>query len=420
MERTLRRFVLGLGAAAIMAGTAGIARAQQDEVAGTPGEWLTRYTSARTLGLGSAYVAIADDPLGVLWNPAGLSTMDENELRFENARLFGESSLNSFGFAVPGSFLPSFGVAVVSMRGPEYQRTNDMNDDLGSFRPGETAYFLTASKAFSTRFAIGANFKYVQQSVEEYSGGGLGFDLGASFAATPALRIGASVVNLGGPSISLRDVAETYPVTMRGGAALHVLNGRGLVAVQLDHSDGPGLRMHGGAEYWIQRGIALRAGFDHSDATGGFSYRFMPRYQLDYGIADHPLGLSHRVGVSMKFGGFFARPSADPQVFSPTGEKAVTRIDLHARTKSEFESWTLELVDKADAVVRRFGGRGQPPSHIQWDGKDENGLPLADGVYRYTFTVKDAQGRVLKSEPRTLEISTGGPQGDVPVIPIQP
>ena len=420
MERTLRRLVLGLGAAAIMAGTAGVARAQEEQVAGTAGEWLTRYTSARTLGLGSAYVAIADDPLGILWNPAGLSTMDENELRFENARLFGESTLNSFGFAVPGSRFPSFGVAVVSMRGAEYQRTNDMNDDMGTFRPGETAYFLTASKAFTTRFAIGANVKFVQQSVEEYSGSGLGFDLGASFAATPALRVGASVVNLGGPSIALRDVAETYPVTMRGGAALQVLNGRGLVAVELDHSDGPGLRMHGGAEYWLQRSIALRAGFDQSEATGGFGYRFMERYQFDYGVADHPLGLSHRVGLSMKFGGFFARPSADPPVFSPTGEKAVTRIDLAARTKSEFESWTLELVDKADVVVRRFGGRGQPPSHIQWDGKDENGLPLADGVYKYTFTVKDAQGRVLKSDPRTLEISTGGPQGDVPVIPIQP
>src|SRR5436190_15269396 len=164
MKRTLRCLVLGLGAAAIMAGTAGIARAQEQEVAGTAGEWLTRYTSARTLGIGSAYVAIADDPLGILWNPAGLSTMDENELRFENARMFGESTLNSFGFAVPGSRWPSFGVAVVSMRGAEYQRTNDMNDDLGTFRPGETAYFVTASKAFSTRFAIGGNVKFVQQS----------------------------------------------------------------------------------------------------------------------------------------------------------------------------------------------------------------------------------------------------------------
>ncbi len=420
MERTLRSFALVLGAAAMLAGTAGSVRAQDEQVAGNPGEWLSRFSSARTLGLGSAYVAIADDPLGVLWNPAGLSLMNENELRFENAQLFGESTLNSFGFAVPGSHLPSFGIAVVSMRGGEFQRTNDMNDDLGTFRPGQTAYLLTASKAFSPRFAIGANVKYVQQSVEEFTAGGMGFDLGASYKATSNLRVGASVVNIGGPSIALREVDETYPMTIRGGAAYDVLGGRGRLAMQLDHSDGLGMRMHGGAEYWLQRGLALRAGFDHTEATGGFGYRFMERYQFDYGISDHPLGLTHRVGLSWKFGGFFAKPSADPPVFSPTGEKAVTRIDLAARTKGEFESWTLELVDKADVVVRRFGGRGQPPSHIQWDGKDENGLPLADGVYKYTFTVKDAQGRVLKSDPRTIEISTGGPQGDVPVIPIQP
>src|SRR6266487_794301 len=77
--------------------------AAQTQTAGMPGEWLTRYTSARTLGLGSSFVATADDPLGVIWNPAGLSSMDQNEVRFENARLFEETSINAFGFAVPGS-----------------------------------------------------------------------------------------------------------------------------------------------------------------------------------------------------------------------------------------------------------------------------------------------------------------------------
>src|SRR5262249_2667418 len=137
-----------------------------DETAGAPGEWLTRFTGARTLGLGSAYVALADDPLGILWNPAGLSTMDANELRFGNARLFGESTLNSFGFAVPGSALPSFGLAVISLRGAEYQRTNEMNDPLGTFHPSQTAYLLTASRAFTTHFAVGVNGKLAQQSVE--------------------------------------------------------------------------------------------------------------------------------------------------------------------------------------------------------------------------------------------------------------
>ena len=163
-------------------------------------------------------------------------------------------------------------------------------------------------------------------------------------------------------------------------------------------------------------GMALRVGVSDSRATGGFSYRFASQYQLDYGVADHPLGLSHRVGLSYRFAGFFASSHAEPQVFSPTGEKATTKISLNARTKGEADAWTLEVVSKSGEVVRRFGGPGLPPPHVQWDGKDEGGLPLADGVYAYHLTVKDKVGRVLTGPTRKIEISTGGPQGAVPVV----
>src|SRR5881296_264424 len=98
---------------------------------GLPGEWLSRYSSARTLGLGGAFAASADDPLGALWNPAGLSLMYQNQLSFENARLFEETSVNAVSFAVPGSFLPSFGVSMVSLNSGEFQKTNELNDALG-------------------------------------------------------------------------------------------------------------------------------------------------------------------------------------------------------------------------------------------------------------------------------------------------
>jgi hypothetical protein len=392
--------------------------AAQSQTGGTPGEWLAQYRSARTLGLGGAYVASADDPLGVLWNPAGLSIMDQNEVRFEHGRLYEESSLNSVGFAVPGSRLPSLGVMMLSMRSGEIQRTNDMNDDLGTFHDSETAYLLTASRAFTPRLAVGANFKVVQQTVEDFSAGGFGVDLGATFEATPTLRIGASLVNLGGPSHTLRSVDEKYPLLVHAGFAATLFQGRGLLAAQLDHSSGPGVELHAGGEYWIQPALAVRAGYDRTSATGGFGYRFHPQYQFDYGVSDHTLGLTHRIGLSYRFSGFFASSTAEPQVFSPTGEKAVTRFTLNSRTKSESREWTLVLRNKSDEVVRRFGGKGQAPSHIEWDGKDETGMPLPDGVYRYRLVVVDAAGRVVESPERMVEISTGGPQGQVPVVPV--
>jgi hypothetical protein len=394
--------------------------AAQQAAAGGPGEWLDRYAGARTLGLGSAFVANADDPLGVLWNPAGLSSMNQNELRFENSRLYEGTSINAIGFAVPGSWLPSLGVSVFSLGSGDFQRTNELNDPLGTFHEGETAYLLTASKSISPKLSVGANFKLVQQTIEDFSGGGYGLDLGGNLALTPSLKVGASVMNLGGPSIKLRDTSEPWPTVIRGGASLGLFDGRGMVAAELDQSQGMGTRFHGGAEYWIQRQFALRMGYDDSYATGGFSYRFAPQYQVDYGVADNPLGLTHRVGIAYRFGGFFASSSAEPSVFSPTGEHAVTKISLNARTKAEPQTWSLDILNKSDEVVRRFGGQGQPPSHLQWDGKDENGMPLADGNYRYSLVVHDAAGRVVTGPTHVLEISTGGPQGTVPLVQSQP
>ncbi len=415
MNRNLQAW---LACALLGASLAAPAAAQgQDQTGGAPGEWLARYSNARSLGFGSANVAVADDPLGILWNPAGLSSMNQNELRFENARLFGESSLNSVGFAVPGSRWPSLGVAMVSLSSGDFQRTNDMNDPLGTFNEGETAWLLTASKAFTPRLAVGANVKLVQQTVEAFNAGGTGFDLGAIYQVTPGLKLGMSMMNLGGPSLKLRDVAESYPSQIRGGAALGLLQGRGLVALEMDHADGLGTQFHAGAEYWILSAMALRMGWSPDGGSGGFSYRFAPRYALDYAAADHALGLQHRIGISAHFGGFFASSVADPQVFSPTGEQAVTRISLNARTKAGPQIWTLEIVNKSDQVVRSFGGQGQPPSHLEWDGKDESGLPLPDGIYRYSLVVKDAAGRVVSGPVKLIAISTGGPQGTVPVVP---
>lgn len=120
----------------------------------------------------------------------------------------------------------------------------------------------------------------------------------------------------------------------------------------------------------------------------------------------------------MRFGGFFASSKADPEAFSPTGERPVTQVALNARTKAETRQWALEILNKSDAVVRRFGGQGRPPAHVEWDGKDDTGLPLADGSYRYRLVVTDRDGRTVESPARAVEISTTGPLVQVPVVPV--
>lgn len=387
----------------------------EDANGGSPGDWLARYESARTVGLGGAYVATPDEPLGVVWNPAGLSLLYQHEARFETARLFEGTAVYGASFAVPNRTLPSVGITVLAMQSGDFERTSELNEPLGSFTEGDLAVLLSASKSLTPQLALGANLKVVRQTVEEFGATGVGGDLGLLYDITPSIRIGASYLNLGGPRLTLRETEESYAGHLRGGVAARLFGGKGLISTELDQSSGRGLSLHAGTEYWLFPQVGLRLGFDDNSPAGGMSYRLPSGLQFDYGLADHDLGMVHRVGVSWRFGGFHASSEADPPVFSPLGQQSVTKFHLKARTKAGTSDWALDITDKSGRVVRRFGGKGAPPAHVMWDGKDEAGLPLPDGNYTYTLTVRDEEGRQICSRERAVEITTGGPQGTVPV-----
>ena len=203
---------------------------------------------------------------------------------------------------------------------------------------------------------------------------------------------------------------------VRGGVAVAFMNGRGLFSLEADHRDGPGTTFHAGTEMWFMDQFGLRAGYNDTEAAGGFSYRLNPQIQFDYGMNDHELGLVHYVAFSYRFGGFFANSYATPAVFSPIGENSVTKINIKTHTKAEPRQWQLDVIDKLNQVVRTFGGQGVPPAHVMWDGKDESGMTLPDGFYTYRLVVTDEDGRVLRAEDHKVEITTSGPQGGVPVI----
>jgi hypothetical protein len=383
---------------------------------GSPGNWLSEYASARSAGMGGAFVAAADEPLGAVWNPAGLSHMYQNTVSAETTRLFEDTSINGLSFAIPERKLPSIGFTVLALSSGEIERTSELNESLGNFDNDEFAFLLSTSKSLFRGLGVGANFKIVRQSIEEFAGTGFGADLGLVYELAPGITLGASLLNVIGPSLTLRETSETYPTEFRGGAALRALSGRALLTAEVDQRQDVGTGMRAGSEFWVHRSMALRVGYDDTIVSGGFSFIPSSGFRIDYGLSDHELGLTHRIGLSYRFGGFFASSEADPAVFSPIGEQSVTKFHLKAKTKAETQQWALEVTDKFNEVVRRYSGRGTPPAHLVWDGKDELGAPLPDGEYDYRLIVTDEEGREVVGAKRAVEIATGGPKGSVPAI----
>src|SRR5580765_2597037 len=104
--------VLTTGAALVAANNAAHA---EDAASGMPGDWLARYASARSIGLGGAFVAAADDPLAMVWNPAGLTQSLQNEVHFETARYFEDTAINTLSFVMPARRLPTLGFSMLSL-----------------------------------------------------------------------------------------------------------------------------------------------------------------------------------------------------------------------------------------------------------------------------------------------------------------
>jgi hypothetical protein len=386
----------------------------EDGTSGVPGDWLSRYASARGVGLGGAMVAVADEPSAALWNPAGISWLKQNELQVGSVQLFEDTSINGLGFAKPSSRRPSFGFNLLYLKSGEFERTNELNESLGTFNEGDLVMALTIAQPLSPKWSVGANLKLARQNVEDFSGNGMGFDLGVMGQLIPGLKIGASALNLGGPKIKLREKEEAYAAEYRGGLAVTLLDGRSVTSTELVHRNGPGTQGKVGTEFWIQS-LALRVGYYIDNVSAGFSYRFRNGLQFDYGMADHELGMNHRFGLNFRFGGFYADSRANPEIFSPTGQNPVTKFLLASQTKADAKDWQLTIRDKSGEVVRSYAGQGSPPAHVIWDGKGETGMPLPDGKYRYRLHVTDLEGRAMEGLERTVEINTGGPQGSIGV-----
>jgi len=416
-EYTAKRRAASLALGLCILAATGTGALAQDETGGAPGDWLSNYATARTVGVGGAFVSVADEPVGSVWNPAALTRVFRNVIFVETARLFEETTVNTISFGTPErSMLPGFGLTVISFGSGTFERTNELNDVIGEFEEGETAYLLSASKSISRRIALGANLKIIRQSIDEFSASGAGADLGVLVHPLPSVTVGASILNIGGPGLTLRETEEIFPADYRGGATFRFLGGRAMLTTEIAGRSGYGAKLHAGTEFTVHPLLALRMGYNDSYFSGGASFELAEGIRFDYGMSDHLLGMVHRVGISYGFGGFYASSQADPPVFSPIGAQSVTRFDLEARTKAEAVSWSLDIIDKSEQTVRRFRGAGKPPAHVMWDGKNENGMPLADGVYMYQLVVIDAEGRETAGRSRTVEITTAGPQGDVPII----
>jgi hypothetical protein len=270
---------------------------------------------ARALGMGKAYVAMAEDGDTVFMNPAGLGRVATPKLSSMYSSLMGDVSYMVIGGAYPYGEKASIGAGYIGASVAEIPLTDATGTSLGNGRWGNNVMFLSYG-TYLSQFGlkldrdvlVGGSLKYFSvggdgTGVSSAAGSGFDADLAALIPVNEAIIVGVNAQNiipssLGAKITKSSGQADGIPATIKLGTKVNVLgpegtalygnNARKLYALA-DYDYFPNSSRNGeahlGAEFWPVNNLALRVGSDNSTLTAGVGVK-VSGVSFDY--AYHP------------------------------------------------------------------------------------------------------------------------------------
>ena len=307
-RRATKRSLLGLCAGVVTLALASPAAAVESGEVGL--SFLKIGVGARAAGMGEAYVAVAQDPTSMYWNPSGIASAPGNEVHASHNEWISDVRYEWLA-AVHGMRGHAVGVHV----GLLHMGDIEGRDASGNFTENFQAYDFTAGVTYAYRILrsleIGGTGKVLYERIQDERATGFAVDLGARYR-TPVrgLVLAATATNLGTP-MTFVDDEFVLPFQVRGGAAYRtraVLAGL-ILAADLRLPNDSDAKTHLGVELWPHEMVALRGGVKsgYDEEAGAFGVGIKYReYQFDYAYAPFSdtseLGDTHRVSFGWRPG----------------------------------------------------------------------------------------------------------------------
>ncbi|OPX31544.1 MAG: hypothetical protein B1H09_02660 [Gemmatimonadaceae bacterium 4484_173] len=296
---------------------------------GTSGaQFLKIGVGCRGVAMGGAFIATADDPSAAYWNPGALVRVPGTQFQFSGTQLYADmlygNGIITHELAGIGTMALQFGLL----------SSGDMNlttveDPSGTetFTCSDMVVGLSFARMLTDRFSTGLTAKYVRETWDDVSAGGIAIDLGTLYdTGFKTLRIGMSIQNFG-PELTPDGEAQTWnsgsdstvayssyamPMNFRIGLAMDVVDqGPHQITVEVDgvHPADNVEQVNIGAEYWYNNMIALRGGYrvntDEEGLTAGAGFRVPlgeKALSLDYAYQDfNRLEMVHRASLGFAF-----------------------------------------------------------------------------------------------------------------------
>ncbi len=290
------------------------------KVGTTAAPFLNVGIGARAVGMGGAYVSLANDALAMFWNPAGIALVRGNEAVFNHSEWIADINFDYAGLVMNLGNLGTFGLSGNFMTMGEMERTTELYPEgTGQrFNAGSYAMGLSYARSLTDRFAIGFNVKYVHEFILNSSANGLAIDIGTVFVTQfRCLRIGAAITNFGTKMrMAGRDVLVQHDTDPQREGSNERINAN----LSTDAYDMP-LNLRVGVSYNVLQDVEKNALWLSVDAVHpsdnvesvntGAEYVLMDMFALRGGYAslfadDTEQGMTLGAGLKYAFGGSLA------------------------------------------------------------------------------------------------------------------
>jgi len=257
------------------------------------------------MGMGKAFVALADDATATYWNPAGLAQIGRKEITALHTSLWGGAMYDYISYVNPVVGLGTIGMSWTQLSCGGFERRNEFNEITGTFKDTSGAYGISYGRQVLDILSIGANVKYMSHTLDSHANGNYLVDIGILYRPpVEGLQIGTRLQNV----VSVETGEKTdvkLPLTMRIGMDYKLLKDRIYVLADAEYrktQSGKSLtEFHGGVEFWALHYMAVRLGMDGEEFTAGLGLKYRD-YGIDYAFATHSLGPSHRFSATLRFG----------------------------------------------------------------------------------------------------------------------
>jgi hypothetical protein len=247
--------------------------------AGWAGAALRMGIGARALGMGGAYVSVAQGAPAVTWNPAAISHHRVREAALSYSALSLDRKRTYLGLVVPVEPSAGVGLAWVHAGVHDIEGRDYNGQPTGNLTSSENAFCLAFSAKMHPLLNVGLTMKYLYYKLTEISATGFGFDVGLLSSPVPNLTLGLLVQDLNAKyTWDTKEVwqqgsttYDEFPINFRFGASYQLLHQRLNLAVELEKNQEQSAKAHLGAEVSIDPALMVRVGLDDGTLVAGGS-----------------------------------------------------------------------------------------------------------------------------------------------------